>query len=254
MNGVADLSLVLHRVYSNILSSFLTILQRSYLHVGEYKITAKGQDMYGWLICDGRSLNRADYPELFQVIGTSFGSLDAHTFKLPDFRGRVIGQPGQGSGLTNRVFGDIVGEETHTLSSNEMPSHSHTGDTNASGSHTHTASANTTGSHTHTITDPGHTHTQTTINDDFNSSGTNPPGFAADSAGTRTWSNINSATTGITVDSGGAHTHTITVDTDGSHSHAFATASAGGGNAHNNMQPTLFAGYVMIYTGVVTSL
>lgn len=93
--------------------------------------------------------------------------------------------------------------------------------------------------------------TQTTINDDFNNSGANPPGFTTDSAGTMTWSNINSATTGITVNSAGAHSHTITVDSGGSHTHSFTTDLIGGGNAHNNMQPTLFAGYMMIYTGKI---
>ena len=61
----------------------------------------------------------------------------------------------------------------------------------ATQTHNHTASS--------VVTDPGHTHSQTTINDDFNNSGANPPGFTQDSAGSRTWNNINSSTTGITV-------------------------------------------------------
>lgn len=40
----------------------------------------------------------------------------------------------------------------------------------------------------------GHKHQFTTINDDFNSSGGNPPGFAADSAGSRTWDVTNPLT------------------------------------------------------------
>jgi microcystin-dependent protein len=139
-----------------------------------------------------------------------------------------MGCVGQGSGLTNRVLGAVVGAETHTLSSNEIPSHSHTGTTDSNGAHTHT------------ITDPGHTHTQTTINDDFNNSGTNPPGFTQDSAGSRTWNNINSATTGISINSAGAHTHTFTTNT------------TGGGLAHNNMQPTAFVGNVFIYAKFLT--
>ena len=65
------------------------------------------------------------------------------------------------------------------------------------------------------FTDPGHTHTQTTINDDFNSSAGNPPGFIGDSAGSMTWNNINSATTGLSVDSGGAHSHVFTTGNTG---------------------------------------
>jgi microcystin-dependent protein len=193
------------------------------LHIGEYKWSSRTTDYNGWLKCDGRSISRQEYSELFDIIGTSFGSNDSTTFKLPDLRGRVMGGIGQGSGLTNRVMGAAVGTETHILTSTEMPNHSHTGTVDSSGAHTHT------------ITDPGHTHSQTTINDDFNNSGTNPPGFTQDSAGSRTWNNINSSTTGITVNSSGAHTHTFTTNT------------TGGGEAHNNMQPTTFVGNVFIY-------
>jgi microcystin-dependent protein len=47
------------------------------------------------------------------------------TFNLPDPRGRTLGATGQGSGLTYRNKGLTVGEETHTLTESEMPSHSH---------------------------------------------------------------------------------------------------------------------------------
>ena len=57
--------------------------------IGDIKQSANPNDHNGWLICDGRSLIRADYAYLFSVIGTSFGSVDADTFRLPDARGRV---------------------------------------------------------------------------------------------------------------------------------------------------------------------
>lgn len=214
--------------------------------VGDYKMSARGADFDGWMVCDGRSLSKAMYPELFEVVGTAFGEPDEDSFKLPDYRGRVVGQPGLGIGLTDRAFGASVGTETHLLTSNEMPAHTHTGTTATAGDHIHTATAASAGAHTHTVNDPGHTHTQTTINDDFNASGTDPPGFTADSAGSMTWNNINSATTGITLASSGAHTHAIDVAAGGSHVHAFVTSSVGGGQAHNNMQPTLFGVNVFI--------
>lgn len=150
----------------------------------------------GWSLCDGTN-------------GT------------PDLRGRFVIATGTGTGLTTRVLGAIGGAETHILSLNEIPGHTHTGTTASNGVHTHT------------ITDPGHTHTQTTINDDYNNSGSNPPGFSADSAGTVTWDNINSSTTGITVNSNGDHNHTFTSD------------STGGGTAHNNMPPFYALAYIM---------
>lgn len=36
----------------------------------------------GWLLCDWSAVPRAEYPDLFEVIGTSFGG-DATTFRLP---------------------------------------------------------------------------------------------------------------------------------------------------------------------------
>ena len=44
----------------------------------------------GWLICDGTLLNKTAYPELFNVLGYSYGGEDGgSTFGLPDLRGRV---------------------------------------------------------------------------------------------------------------------------------------------------------------------
>jgi len=80
----------------------------------------------GWVICDGSALNRVTDGCLFAVIGTAFGVGDGSTtFNLPDLRGRdVIGQ-GQQSGGTNFVRAAHGGEETHTLTIAEMPSHVH---------------------------------------------------------------------------------------------------------------------------------
>ena len=64
---------------------------------------------YGWLPCDGRLLDRIEYAELFDMIGTTFGEGDGSTtFALPDLCGRV--PIGIGStGLTNRQMGDQGG-------------------------------------------------------------------------------------------------------------------------------------------------
>jgi microcystin-dependent protein len=87
----------------------------------------------GYLECDGRAINKAEYPELFAAIGTSYSN-DANgpTFNLPDCRSRTIVGVGHGSGndeggraLTDRVLGARFGEEKHHLTIDELPSHSH---------------------------------------------------------------------------------------------------------------------------------
>jgi microcystin-dependent protein len=77
-----------------------------------------------WRKCDGASMLKADYLDLWNVIGYTFGGAGAN-FTLPDLRGRVIVNAGSGSGLTPRALGDDFGEEMHTLTQGEMPSHSH---------------------------------------------------------------------------------------------------------------------------------
>lgn len=106
--------------------------------IGDLKYSARAQDHNEWVICDGRSLLKADYPELFGVIGTSFGSDDGLSFCIPDIRGRVPGAVGEVEGLTSRSLGDVIGEETTTLTVNNLPSHTHTGTTNSAGDHAHT--------------------------------------------------------------------------------------------------------------------
>jgi microcystin-dependent protein len=177
-----------------------------------------------YLSCNGANVCRRKYHKLFKAIGTIYGSGNGcTTFTLPDLRGRVVVGCGSGTDLTSRSLGDASGEEYHTLTIPEIPSHNHTGTTT------------TDGSHNHSITDPGHTHTMTTINDDFNDSGANPPGFTGDSAGSRTWDIINSGTTGIAI------------NTDGLHNHTFTTSTVGGDSSHNNMQPYLVLKYIIRY-------
>lgn len=79
----------------------------------------------GWLSCDHSSLLRADYPDLFAVIGTNFGAIDADHFYLPDFRTRF--PVGVGTvGLYDYDIGAQGGNNTVQLSEAEMPAHTHT--------------------------------------------------------------------------------------------------------------------------------
>jgi microcystin-dependent protein len=55
-----------------------------------------------WIICDGRSLDKNDYPELFLVIGYNFGG-SGDDFNIPDLRGRFpVGAGGGGLSLADQ--------------------------------------------------------------------------------------------------------------------------------------------------------
>lgn len=120
--------------------------------LGDIKQSVRSDDHNGWMICDGRSLSRTDYANLFAIIGTAFGSASGSTFNLPDARGRVLGTTGAGSGLTSRSLGANVGEESHTLTIGEMPSHNH-GVTDPGHAHSYVNNINDQSIHTVTTQD-----------------------------------------------------------------------------------------------------
>ena len=84
----------------------------------------------GWTQCDGKLLARHDHEGLFKIIAYKYGGDEkAEQFKVPDLTGRVIVGAGksEGSKLTERNMGETGGEEKHTLTVDELASHTHRG-------------------------------------------------------------------------------------------------------------------------------
>jgi microcystin-dependent protein len=89
----------------------------------------------GWFICDGSEHDKIPYNKLFEAIGYTFGGED-QMFRVPDLRGKVIvGISHNINGFSNKSIGSTGGEETHVLTTNELPSHSHNVDVDINGWH-----------------------------------------------------------------------------------------------------------------------
>ena len=74
----------------------------------------------GWAFCDGQVLPIDQNQSLYSLLGTIYGGDGRTSFALPDMRGRT---PMHAGAIHQQ--GEKGGEETHALSSEEMPSHGH---------------------------------------------------------------------------------------------------------------------------------
>jgi len=74
----------------------------------------------GWALCDGQLLPINQNQALFSLLGTTYGGDGRVNFALPDLRGRVPIHFGAG-----HTLGERGGEQAHTLSLSEIPTHIH---------------------------------------------------------------------------------------------------------------------------------
>lgn len=89
--------------------------------VGVIKLFAGITPPKGWKICDGSMLLISEYPELYRVIGNTYGGDGKTNFSIPDLRGRVAVGAGNGKNLTPRAVGQFYGSETVVIDINHLP-------------------------------------------------------------------------------------------------------------------------------------
>ncbi|WP_431204324.1 phage tail protein [Bradyrhizobium betae] len=158
----------------------------------------------------GQAISRSIYSNLFALFGTTYGVGDASsTFNIPDLRGRVTAKKDDMGGLAaGRLTSSYLGAMATSLGA-------------AGGSESQNLTVAQMPAHSHGVTDPGHTHTPNGVSAGL--WGDNISGSAADggNAFQMTHTSIPIATTGISIQ------------------------NAGGGGAHNNVQPTIICNYVI---------
>ena len=160
--------------------------------LGQISVFAFSFAPRGWAQCNGQVLPIAQNQALFALLGTTYGGNGTTTFALPDLRGRAAMHVSAA-----HPQGQSAGEESHTLSTTEMPSHSHG------------ASCNNTGS--------------------------NQPSPAGNVWGAD------------------ANGNALFAASAGSTCSTLAIATAGGGQAHDNMAPSLVVNFCIALQGIFPS-
>jgi microcystin-dependent protein len=166
----------------------------------------------GWLLCQGQSVSRTTYADLFTALGgvsSPYGGVTSTNFNVPDLRTRVpVGlfstdTDTDPSATDNRLnsLGKTGGEKTHTLTQAQLPSHTHTVGRGASFGTSRVGSAASGGFRGDVVT--GY-----------------DPTFALQ--------NLSSGSEDMP---GTAHNHSVT--------------GGGSGNAHNILQPYLVVNYII---------
>ena len=214
---------------------------------------------HGWLLCDGGAVSRSAFAALCAVIGTVYGSGDGSvTFNLPDLKGRFA--VGCDSTEPFNTPGGKGGENTHVLTTAEMPAHGHTQSAHShSIAHDHAAvnTGNMSANHTHSISfntgaETGHTHRACagTYNVGSGSGSTYKYFTNNGSTGAQTSGSSSGHThlvSGTTGTSSANHTHSVDLPAYSGNSGS-ATAvnqSEGGGASHNNLPPYLVLNYII---------
>lgn len=199
------------------------------------------------VVADGRELSQTTYSAAYARIGNQWNTFAglpapaAGNFRVPDLRGRgTVGKNNMGAGpaitgayvarVAAGTLASLIGEEYHTLTTGEMPSHQHGGSTGSEAAHTHSG---TTGAGS------AHSHGSGTLA--FTGSAVTSGAGSAHSHGVGTLSFTGSA---VTSGVGSAHSHGVTgapAFSDPTHSHGGSTGTDSPDHSHQTQIVTAYS-------------
>jgi microcystin-dependent protein len=217
----------------------------------------------GWLVCDGSTKQKSDYPYLAAVLGSLYGAATSTTFVLPDLRGEWIrgadlgrGSPAGAVGShaagnfashhhTTTVTVDAAVETKQSVVTNLGGHHGHNVWLDGGGHHKHSTWGDGSGHHGHKVNDPGHDHGvrdpghthSLTVNHSQDGGGDKAFGESGNAGKVETFLaatgiGINAAPTYIWLDGDGLHQHTMHCDLGEAHTHGVYMDPGG---AHQHM-------------------
>lgn len=160
----------------------------------------------GYLLCNGALVAVAEYPELFAILGYTFGGSGDY-FALPSAGDKYPAGPSEVNPVGTYLDAE-VGTHTH-IEADEEGTHLHEATTEGGGLHSHSITVAAVGNHTHP---------------------SGASGVAGDSAKHADGSHY-CADNGSNTGSGGAHTHSATAGTAPDHTH---TVNITGGGTHKH--------------------
>jgi microcystin-dependent protein len=97
-------------------------------YIGEIRMFGGNFAPHDWALCNGQLLPIPQYEALYSLIGTTYGGDGVQNFGLPNLQSRVPVHQGPGF-----VLGQMAGEETVTLNTNQLPAHTHVPMANTTG-------------------------------------------------------------------------------------------------------------------------
>jgi len=105
--------------------------------LSEIRIFSFGFAPRGWALCNGQLLPINQNQALFSLLGTTYGGNGQTNFALPNLQGRTPIHMGN-----SHLLGEAGGEQAHTLSVSEMPTHTHIANASTANGSTNFANGN----------------------------------------------------------------------------------------------------------------